>query len=89
MTGPQPSYLGSMRSGDRAMAIVLALKAHISIKALYRGGYVTFMWITRPALRDWGATNQDLEHAWRLISLAHFKPVKFRRLAEAMTAKQR
>lgn len=79
-----PSYLGSMSEGDRAMAIVLALKANLSIKDLYNGGYVQFMTVCRKPMANWGATNQDLEHAWRFVCLAHFKPVRFKQLAEIM-----
>jgi len=87
MTQPtaKPSYLGSMTSDERAMAIALSLLAHgVTAHEIHAGGYVHFLRVSRPPLRDWGVTNQDLETVWGLITVAHHFPGRFRRLAKAM-----
>lgn len=62
-----PSHLGSMTSQERALAVVLALKAHGDLSVFYDGGYAQFMRVCRPNYRNFGVIQEDLERAWRII----------------------
>lgn len=63
------SYLSSQRleEGGRPLAALVALKAHMDMVELYKGGWLQFVWIARPVYRNFGLTEQDMQEMWALL----------------------
>jgi len=61
------AYLRALGHTIRSFAIVTALRAHVPLTEIADGGWLQFMALARPVLKNAGYTEQDIAGAWLLI----------------------